>query len=47
MRDAIGVLVCVLGIALLLWWADIPRAFDQDMGLYKKHHVNAVKCVIE
>jgi hypothetical protein len=47
MKDALVVLVMVCVIGLLIWWADIPKAFDQDMGLYKKHHVNAVKCVIK
>jgi hypothetical protein len=47
MKDALFALVMIIGMCLLVWWVDVPKAFDQDMGLYKKHHVNAVKCTIK
>jgi hypothetical protein len=43
MRDFVFCLLCVLAIVAMLYWVDIGKAFDQDMGLYKKHHINATK----
>jgi hypothetical protein len=45
MRDALFCIACVLASILLLYWVDIGKCIDQDLGLYKKHH--GVHCAIK
>jgi hypothetical protein len=44
MRDFVLCVLCVVAIGALIYWVDIGKAFDQDMGLFPCGRPVGAKC---